>query len=80
MSISANLGCAGELGEDLLDDAEPRRAELGLRAREEDLGHPAFADEVEERVTPEPPRKRARGGGRGGRHAGFLARRWGAVK
>ena len=49
-----------ELGEDLLDHAEPRRAEVGVGAREEDLGHAAPADEVEERVAPELARQEAR--------------------
>ena len=60
-----------ELGEDLLHDAEPRRAELGVRAGEVDLGHPALADEIEQRVAPELPRKSAQGlegEGRTGRH------------
>ena len=48
---------ARELRQDLLHDAEPRGAELGLLARQVDLGHPAFADEVEQGVAAERARQ-----------------------
>src|SRR5262249_6447619 len=63
-----------ELGEDLFDDAEARRAEIGVGPREENLGHPPFADEVEERVAPELARQASgSGGGFCGGDAGHAA-------
>ena len=55
---------ARELRQDLLDDAAPRGAELGLLTRQVDLRHPALSDEIEQRVATEETREKDVGGGR----------------
>ena len=49
---------ARELRQDLLYDAAPGGAELGLLPRQVDLGHPALSDEVEQRVATEETREK----------------------
>src|SRR5580704_677515 len=46
-----------ELGENLLYDAPSRGAELGLLAREVNLGHPSPPDEIEDQIAPERARQ-----------------------
>jgi hypothetical protein len=62
------LAAVGEMRQDLLDDRQPRHADVGLRAGQEDVGHTAATDLVEQRVAPDVSRELRFDGGGGGCH------------